>query len=246
MIFTPSNTPVTVSSSHPPTSLLEGRTSTAALPILEKPENMVILQILLVLFLRNVYSEETFKSMGCSNPSVIQVLAYNKCYFHPEQTSGSLVSLLQKIHMRKFTGYGCSLEISTNVGYFGAYSHTKEFGYSTYAKTHPLSPEECLRIVNQGTYTDSGVDVKVNAITSYNLITYRLLDAKNMANTLVYKHYIFKVHTVQLIDEYGVTILPTLQVELAPTKEQKGYHPSMRLRLNVCRRFFHYQKTTEF
>ena len=117
---------------------------------------------------------------------------------------------------------------------------------TAHAMPHPLSPEECLRIVNQGTYTDSGVDVKVNAITSYNLITYRLLDAKNMANTLVYKHYIFKVHTVQLIDEYGVTILPTLQVELAPTKKQKGYHPSMRLRLNVCRRFFHYQKTTEF
>ena len=98
---------------------------------------------------------------------------------------------------------------------------------------HPLSHKECLRIVNQRTYTDSGVDInkKVNAITSSNLIThgsikhtatafectghtYRLPDGKNMANALVYKHYIFKVHTVQLIDEDGVMILPSLQVEL--------------------------------
>ena len=44
--------------------------------------------------------------------------------------------------------------------------------------------------------------------------TYRLPNGKNMANILVYKHYIFKVHTVQLIDEDGVIILPSLQVEL--------------------------------
>ena len=106
-----------------------------------------------------------------------------------------------------------------------------------------MEAEECLWIPTMGVYSDSGVDinVKVNAITSYNLIThgtikhtatnfectgqtYRLPNGKNMANALVYKHYIFKVHTTQLIDEDGVTILPTLQVELGPTEKQKGYH----------------------
>ena len=106
-----------------------------------------------------------------------------------------------------------------------------------------LGAEECLRIVTEGVYIDSGVDidVKENAITSYNLIThgtikhsatniectgqtYRLPDGKNTANTLVYKHYLFKVHTTQLIDEDGVTILPTLQGELGPTEKQNGYH----------------------
>ena len=51
---------------------------------------------------------------------------------------------------------------------------------------------------------------------------YRLPDGKNMANTLVHKHYIFKVHTTQVIDENGGTILPPLQVELALTEKQKG------------------------
>ena len=94
------------------------------------------------------------------------------------------------------------------VGYCGAYSHTKMSGMSTYAMPQPMKAEECLRIVNEGVYSDSGVDinVKVNAITSYNLIThgtikhtatnfectgqtYRLPNGKNMANALVYKHY---------------------------------------------------------
>ena len=36
-----------------------------------------------------------------------------------------------------------------------------------------MGAEECLRIVTEGVYTDSRVDidVKVNTITSYNLIT---------------------------------------------------------------------------
>ena len=193
--------------------------------------------------MHNLRAEDTFGAIDCSEPSNIQVLENNECHFHPERTSSSTMSLLQKIHIRKFTGYGCSLEISTKIGYCGAYSHTKESGYSTFAMPKPMKAEECLRIVTEGVYTDSGVDinVKVNAITSYNLIThgsikhtatnfectgqtYRLPDGKNMANALVYKHYIFKVHTTQLIDEDGATILPTLQVELGPTEKQNGYH----------------------
>ena len=60
------------------------------------------------------------------------------------------------------------------IGNCGAYSHTKMSGISTYAMPQPIKAEECLRIVNEGIYSDSGVDinVKVDAITSYNLITH--------------------------------------------------------------------------
>ena len=114
--------------------------------------------------MRNVCAEETLKIMDYSNPSNLIVLENSKCHFQPEQKNSSSMSQLQKIHIRKFTGYGCSLEISTNVGYCWAYGHTKESGYSTYAMPQPIGAQECLRIVT--VYTDSGVDiiVKVNAI----------------------------------------------------------------------------------
>ena len=115
---------------------------------------MVLIIIFILHLMHNVCAEDTFGAIDCSEPSNIQVLENNECHFHPERTSSSKMSLLQKIHIRKFTGYGCSLEISTNIGYFGAYSHTKESGYSTFAMPKPLKAEECLRIVTEGVYTD--------------------------------------------------------------------------------------------
>ena len=204
---------------------------------------MVSILILILYSIQNTCAEDTLKVLDCTQPTNIHILENSECHFQPEKTSSSPLSLLQKIHIRKFTGFGCSLKVSTLIGYCGAYSHTKMSGISTYAMPQPIKAEECLRIVNEGIYSDSGVDinVKVDAITSYNLIThgiikhtatnfectgqtYRLPDGTNMDNALVYKHYIFKVHTAQLIDEDGVTILPTLQVELGPTEKQKGYH----------------------
>ena len=130
--------------------------------------------IFILYLMRNACAEDTLKVLDCTQPTNIQVLENSKCHFQPEQTSSSSLSLLQKIHIRKFTGFGCSLKIPTMVGYCGVYSHTKMSGMSTYAMPKPIKAEECLRIVNEGIYSDSGVDinVKVDAITSYNLITH--------------------------------------------------------------------------
>jgi hypothetical protein len=187
----------------------------------------------------------------CYNPTNMRFLSHDQCRHYSTATQSQNLAILQKINVQSLDGLSCAVEMTKEVGYCGAYSHTKSSGESLFNVPLSVSPDQCKTMIEDGAYVTEMqsfplVMGKINlfGFYSHGSVTYsgtniacvgenlRLSNGQINGNMIQKFFFQVRISSEELTISSGDVILPRHQTVIGRVRDGHGLYDMTPVILN--------------
>ena len=184
---------------------------------------------------------DILEAYDCLKPENTRFMSHQDCKVNSGHETKRKFNLVQRMKMENITATSCSMQETIIVNYCGAYSHTKPTGMNRYSTTRDVTPDECVKMANEGKIEIEGntYEVKTNQYSYVKAFTHGgvwytgtnidcvggaiyLDDGRLNTNMVREIHLNILVNKITIINDNGDAINPAHQSSIGKVSDGHG------------------------